>query len=113
MKKRAIWVSLLLVCVTVLCSCGAMLDAMPAPANANQLMRRMNTRLEGLDGYRIDVTGNITAYADSTRITGKLEGFAIEDQGKDKDDYYYHTEMTNRSQVGSMGGTVTVKSVDF
>lgn len=112
MKKRVICISLLLVCITVLCSCGAMLDAMPAPANANQLMRRMNTRLEGLDGYRIDVTGNITAYADSTRITGKLEGFALEDQGKDKDDYYYHTEMTNRSQVGSMGGTVTVKSIE-
>lgn len=112
MKKRAIWVSLLLVCITVLSSCGAMLDAMPAAANANQVMRRMNTRLEGLDGYRVDVEGSITAYADSTRITGTLEGFAIEDQGKDKDDYYYHTEMTNRSQVGSMGGTVTIKSIE-
>ena len=112
MKKKLVWISMLLVCVTMLTSCAGLLQVMPAPANANQVIRRMNTRVQSLDGYRIDVTGSFTAYADTTKIIGTLEGFAIEDQGKDKDDYYYHMEMINKSQTGNGSQNVTVKSTE-
>lgn len=110
MKKSLKWICLLLLCATMLTSCGTVLNVMPAATTANQVVRRMNARLASLDGYRIDVEGTITAYADTTKITGTLEGFAIEDQGKNKDDYYYHTEMTNRSKTNN--ANVTIKTTE-
>ncbi len=106
MKKSLKWICLLLFFATMLTSCGTVLNVMPAAMTANQVVRRMNARLASLDGYRIDVEGTITAYAGTTKITGTLEGFAIEDQGKNKDDYYYHTEMTNRSKTNNANVTV-------
>jgi hypothetical protein len=94
----------------MLTSCGTALNVMPAATTANQVVRRMNARLASLDGYRIDVEGTITAYSGTTKITGTLEGFAIEDQGKNKDDYYYHTEMTNRSKTNN--ANVTIKTTE-
>ena len=110
MKKRMIWINLMLICAMMLTSCGTLLNIAPAPVTANQVVRRMNARLASLDGYRIDVEGTITAYADTTKITGTLEGFAIEDQGKDKNDYYYYTEMTNKSKTNS--ANVTIRSTE-
>ena len=113
MKKRVIWISLTLVCMMMLTSCGTLLQIAPAAATANQVVRRMNARLESLDSYRIDVEAAYTAFVGTTRITGSLEGFTIEDQGKNNKDYYIYTEITNRTKTGgSNGKNVTVRNTE-
>lgn len=112
MKKRLSIIALLLLFALMLASCDSLLGVLPAPLTANQVVRRMNTRLNGLQSYRIDVTGNIVAYADYKKITGTLTGVAIEDIGDGKDDYYTYIEMTNKSSVGSSGDSITVKTTE-
>ncbi len=112
MKKRLSIIALLLLFSLMLASCDSLLGVLPAPLTANQVVRRMNTRLNSLQSYRIDVTGNIVAYADYKKITGTLTGVAIEDLGTDKDDYYTYIEMTNKSYVGNSNDSITVKTTE-
>lgn len=98
MKKRIAWVGLLLAMVMLLASCSSMMKMMPPPLTAGQLSRRVNFNLASLDGYRVDVESTYKFYMGTRRVQGTLEGVVIEDQGKDKDDYYFYTEMTNRMQ---------------
>ncbi len=111
MKKRMMWVSLLLVCVIMLSSCGTVLNVMPAAMTAGQVERRMNLRLNSLQSYRVDVEAEFTVYADTTKITGQANGYMIEDQGKDKNDYYYYSEMTNKMNASKDALNVTIKSI--
>lgn len=111
MKKRLLLTSLLLVCVILLSSCGTVLNVLPAALTAGQVERRMNMRLSSLQSYRVELDAEYTVYADTTKVTGTAEGFIIEDQGKDKNDYYYYSEITNKMNASRDALNVTVKSI--
>ena len=113
MKKIVMCICLLLICATMLAACSALVNVAPAASTANQVVRRMNTRLESLDSYRIDVNAQFTAYVGATKVTGSINGFAIEDEGKNQKDYYTYTELTNRTKTGGSNGVnVTIKNIE-
>ena len=111
MKKRLLCVTFILACTLLLSSCSTLLNAMPAAATAGQVERRMNLRLNTLKSYRVDIEAEYTMYADSTKVTGTAQGFLLEDEGQDKNDYYFYTEITNKMKSGKDALNMTIKSV--
>lgn len=110
MKKRMIWVSLLLVCVILLASCDSLLRVLPAPMTAGQLERRVNAKMSDVQNYRVDVEMKYTVYVGASKVTGTATGIMIEDQGEGKNDYYSYMEMTN--EMKSNGTSFRLRNVE-
>lgn len=92
MKKRLVWVCLLLACVTVLASCDLF---RPAPKSAEELWERIDERMEQYDAYAMSMEMDMIMEVEGYAIKSVASGSIIEDKG---DDYYYYSEM-NMSMI--------------
>ncbi len=98
MKRKIVWLSLLLACILMLTACDSL---MPAPMTAGQLERRANRNMEKLQNYRVDIEMTYRVFVGSTKVTGTAKGVVIEDKGESKNDFYTYMEMTNELKSGS------------
>ncbi len=109
MKKRIAMISMLMVCVMLLASCGSLLKVMPAPMTAGQLTRRVSLCMASVKSYRVDVEMPYAVYVEGHRVTGEVTGIMIEDKS-DRKDYYSYVEMN--AKVSVSGTSSEVKSVE-
>ena len=92
MKKRLVWVCLLLVCVTVLASCDLF---RPAPKSAEELWERIDEQMEQYDAYAMSMEMDMSMEVEGYAIKLVSSGSIIEDKAED---YYYYSE-TNMSMI--------------
>ena len=112
MKKRIIPICLLLICVLMLASCDALTAKLGLPPkNAEQLMARIESRMDSYESYRADIQIPFCIYYDSYKIEGDITGIIIEDRARE-DDYYSYMEMSAEMASPQLDYSTSFKTVD-
>ena len=90
MKKRALWICMLLALAMLLVSCQGMKDALrPAPKTAEELWARIGEVMQEFDSYEVAMEMDIVMVMEGYAVQSTATGMLIEDKGED---YYYYSE---------------------